>query len=104
MARISIIGSGVVGTIIGTGFKKLGNEVTFYDVSEKRAKELRDLGFEATINLAQAVQKSDVSFICVPTPTKDGKIDLSYIRSATENLARYLKEKMIITSWLLRVR
>lgn len=44
MARISIIGSGVVGTIIGNGFKKLGNEVTFYDVSEKRIKELRDLG------------------------------------------------------------
>lgn len=60
MARISIIGSGVVGTIIGSGFKKLDNEVTFYDVSEKRVQELRDLGFEATINLAQAVQKSDV--------------------------------------------
>lgn len=93
MARISIIGSGVVGTIIGSGFKKLGNEVTFYDVSEKRVQELRDLGFEATVNLAQAIQKSEVSFICVPTPTKDGKIDLSYIKSATENLAKCLKEK-----------
>lgn len=93
MARISIIGSGVVGTIIGTGFKKLGNEVTFYDVSEKRVQELRDLGFEVTANLAQAIQKSDISFICVPTPTKDGKIDLSYIKSATENLARCLKDK-----------
>lgn len=93
MARIRIIGSGVVGTIIGNGFKKLGNEVAFYDVSEKRVQELRDLGFEATINLAQAVQKSDVSFICVPTPTKDGKIDLSYIESATGSLAKCLKEK-----------
>jgi len=93
MARISIIGSGVVGTIIGNGFKKLGIEVTFYDVSEKRVQELGDLGFEATMDLAQAVQNSDISFMCVPTPTKDGKIDLSYIKSATENLAKCLKEK-----------
>jgi len=93
MAKISIIGSGFVGTIVGSGFKKLGNGVTFYDVSEKRVRELRDLGFDATTNLSQAIQKSDFSFFCVPTPTKDEKIDLSYIRSATENLARCLKEK-----------
>jgi len=93
MARISILGSGVVGTIVGSGFKELGNEVTFYDVSEKRVKELRDSGFDVTMGLPHAVQKSDISFLCVPTPTISGKIDLSYIKSATGNLAKCLKKK-----------
>ena len=38
MARISILGSGAVGTIVGKGFKELGNGVIFYDVDEKKFK------------------------------------------------------------------
>jgi UDPglucose 6-dehydrogenase len=93
MAKISMIGSGVVGTIVGKGFKELGNEVTFYDVSGKRIKELRDLGLNASTDIAQAVWNSDVSFITVPTPTKHGKIDLSYIKSAVEELGGALRDK-----------
>jgi len=88
MAKISILGSGVVGTIVGKGFKEFGNEVIFYDVDEKRVQELRNSGFDATTDLSHVVRESDISFVCVPTPTKDRKIDLSYIRFATENLAR----------------
>jgi len=85
MARISIIGSGVVGATVGEGLKKLENEVTFYDPDEKRVKELRNFGLDATIDLSRAIRGSDVSFLCVPTPTKNGKIDLSYIKSAAKN-------------------
>ena len=38
--RISIIGSGVVGHIMGNGFLKLGHQVIFYDVDEKRINDL----------------------------------------------------------------
>ena len=38
MARISILGSGAVGTIVGKGFEELGNGVIFYDVDEKGFK------------------------------------------------------------------
>jgi len=93
MAKISILGSGVVGTIVGKGFKELGNEVIFYDVDEKRVQELRNSGFDATTDLSHVVRESDISFVCVPTPTKDRKIDLTHIKSVTENLARCLKEK-----------
>ncbi|TDA31031.1 MAG: UDP-glucose 6-dehydrogenase, partial [Hadesarchaea archaeon] len=92
MAKISIIGSGTVGTIVGRGFEELGNRVIFYDVDEEKVRDLRNLGLDAVTELETAVRESDVSFICVPTPTKDGKIDLSYVRSATESLARCLKE------------
>ena len=93
MARISILGSGAVGTIVGKGFKELGNEVIFYDVDEKKVQELCNSGFDATTELSHAIRESDISFLCVPTPTRDGKIDLSYVKSATEGLAHCLRDK-----------
>ena len=93
MAKISIIGSGIVGAAMGKGFKKLGNEVTFYDVDERKVQALKESGLNATVDLDDAIRKSEISFICVPTPTKDGKIDLSYIKSAIGELGRCLKRK-----------
>jgi len=93
MTKISIIGSGIVGSAMGNGFRKLGNEVIFFDIDKKKVKQLQQLGLDATDDLKYAVNNSEISFICVATPTKDGKIDLSYIKSATENLALSLKTK-----------
>lgn len=93
MAKISILGSGTVGSIVGKGFEELGNEVIFHDINEGRVKELEKIGLKATTNIKRAVFDSEISFICVPTPSKGGKIDLSYIKAATENLASCLKEK-----------
>ena len=75
--KISIIGSGFVGMAIGRGLIELSNEVIFYDVVHK------DLpNFTKDIN--HAIENSDVSFICVPTPTREhGEIDLSYIKEAS---------------------
>ncbi|MEW6221763.1 MAG: nucleotide sugar dehydrogenase [Candidatus Hadarchaeota archaeon] len=93
MARISIIGSGVVGTIVGKGFRSLGNDVVFYDISEKKARQLRNQGLDATTDIALAARKTDVSFISVPTPSKAGKINLDCIKSAVESLGRCIGEK-----------
>ncbi|MEW6592547.1 MAG: nucleotide sugar dehydrogenase [Candidatus Hadarchaeota archaeon] len=93
MAKISIIGGGVVGTIVGKGLDALGNSVIFFDINERRVKELRDQGFKATSKIVEAVGNSDIAFITVPTPTKRGKIDISYIRSAVGELAKNLKSK-----------
>lgn len=93
MARICILGSGIVGTTIGKGFKELGNKVIFYDIDTKKVQKLRNSGLDATTDLSHAIHESDVSFLCVPTPTKDLKIDLTQVISITENLACCLKEK-----------
>jgi len=86
MKKISIIGSGWVGTIIGRGFAEMGCEVIFYDVVDK------DLpNFTKDINYA--IENSDVSFICVPTPTASDGIDLSYIKEATKNTGIVLSKK-----------
>lgn len=93
MAKISILGSGTVGTVVGRGLEELGNQVKFYDPDERRVQELRDLGLSATDDLDHAVSGTEISFLCVPTPTKNEKIDLSFIKSATESLALSLKNK-----------
>jgi UDPglucose 6-dehydrogenase len=93
IAKIGIIGSGTVGVIVGRGLKQLGNKVVFHDIREKRVKELRAKGLSATTDLNQLVAETDISFLCVPTPTKGGKIDLSNIKSAAKNLAKALKKK-----------
>jgi len=91
--KISIVGSGVVGTIVGKGFKELGQEVIFYDINKERIKQLKEEGFNATTNIDNAIKESNVSFVSVPTPTSDGKINLNYIKSAIENIAKSLKKK-----------
>jgi len=84
--RISIIGSGFVGQAIGKGFLRLRNRVIFYDIVDK------DLpSFTKDINYA--IENSDISFICVPTPTTPEGIDLSYIKEATMNTAIALSRK-----------
>jgi len=91
--KISIIGSGFVGFAAGSGLKEIGNEVIFYDVSDERIKQLEGKGYAATKDMNHAIKNSEISFIAVPTPTVDGKIDLSYIKSAAELMANSLKDK-----------
>ena len=64
MEKISIIGSGWVGTIIGKGFSELGYEVIFYDIEDKNLPKF-------TKDINYAVADSSISFICVPTPTEE---------------------------------
>jgi len=110
--RISIIGSGYVGLITGMGFAKLGNEVIFVDVDEKKInminnaqppiyeqgleelmKELKDK-YYATKDYREAILNSDVTFIAVGTPSKkDGSMDLKYVKTASESIGKALREK-----------
>jgi len=83
--KISIIGSGFVGEGVGRGLMKLGHEVIFYDVLEKELPNFTD-------DLSYAVENSDISFICVPTPS-DGEIDLSYIREASKKIGEAIGKK-----------
>jgi UDPglucose 6-dehydrogenase len=84
--KLSIIGAGYVGTAIGTGFIGLGYDVVFYDVVAKRLPNF-------TMDLHSAIENSDVSFVCVPTPTTTDGIDLSYIEEATKSIGKALANK-----------
>ncbi|HDR73895.1 MAG TPA: UDP-glucose/GDP-mannose dehydrogenase family protein, partial [Methanoculleus sp.] len=110
--KISIIGSGYVGMVTGTCFAALGNEVIFLDIdAEKIAaiNEARSPIYEqdldamlagnrsriaATTDYGEAIRNSEVTFLCVGTPSDDeGAIDLKYIRAASGDLGRALRSK-----------
>jgi len=84
--RISIIGSGWVGTAVGKGFAEKGYEVIFYDIVDKDLPNF-------TNDLNHAIENSEVSFICVPTPFGDHGSDLSYIKDAAKSIGEALTTK-----------
>lgn len=89
---LCIIGSGVVGKAMGRGFEEKGYKVTYVDTKEDIVARLRALGKSAYTpeGLRNSGMKHDVYFLTVSTPTEDGKINLSYLESATKNLGALL--------------
>ena len=90
--EVAIIGSGIVGQATGRGLASNGNKVIFHDINKEKILNLKNSGYEASYNLDEAVSNSRVIFVCVPTPTVDNKIDLSYIRECTKNIGRSLQK------------
>jgi UDPglucose 6-dehydrogenase len=112
--RISIIGTGYVGLASAVGFALRGNDVVCYDTDKKKLDSIRagrppmyEPGMEeslrsvlslkklrVTSDLGDAIQGSEVSFICVGTPMKrDGSQDTGFIEKASEEIGRQLKGK-----------
>ncbi|MFH0837542.1 MAG: nucleotide sugar dehydrogenase [Candidatus Aenigmatarchaeota archaeon] len=90
--KISIIGSGWVGAMLGKTLSS-DNEVIFFDISQTRIDALKKEGLDATLDLDYAIVNSDLSFVTVPTPENNGKIDLSFIEKVSENLGKSLTKK-----------
>jgi UDPglucose 6-dehydrogenase len=88
--KIAIIGSGIVGQATGMGLAFNGNKVIFHDIDKRKLLALKSNGYDATDNIVKAVNGSDVLFICVPTPTVEGRIDLRYISECTQTTAKAL--------------
>ncbi|PWB50224.1 MAG: UDP-N-acetyl-D-glucosamine dehydrogenase [Anaerolineales bacterium] len=114
-ARIGILGLGYVGLPLAAAFVEAGFKVTGIDpdprkvntlnqgvsyvqdvASEQIAKHLKLGKLSATTDFSALVDCDAVS-ICVPTPLrKTGDPDMSFILSATDELARYIHPGMII--------
>lgn len=99
--KISIIGSGVIGTAAGKGFQELGHDVYFYDISQQRLDTLASEGYRTTRNIVEALSKTQISFICVNIPTNEemdgaARQDLSQLTSVLYDLTsglNYLHKK-----------
>ena len=112
--KISVIGSGYVGTVTAACFAELGNSVTCVDVvkekvdminrgqppiyepglKEMMARSVKAGRLRATTDLARAVRDSEVTFICVGTPSREsGETDLSYVRSAAQEIGKAMRGK-----------
>src|ERR671920_185103 len=93
MAPITIIGSGVIGSATGKGFSKFGHKVTFYDISSTPLSRLYGEGYVTKHNLIEAMEESDISFVCVNTPTlSSGEQDLSQVESAVYSISDALNK------------
>lgn len=107
--NISIIGTGYVGLVTGTCFAETGNKVVCMDVDTKKVAQLKkgvspiyEPGLDpllernlkagrlsVTSSLQEAISKSDVIFLCLPTPPgADGSADLKYVMQVAEDIAK----------------
>jgi len=112
--KISIIGTGYVGLVSGVGFAKHGHEVICVDIDQEIVESINkaeppiyEEGLEellqkvvtegdlsATTDMEKAVLETDITFICVGTPSsKDGSIDTTYLKSASRDIAETLDSK-----------
>jgi UDP-N-acetyl-D-glucosamine dehydrogenase len=114
-ARIGIIGLGYVGLPLAAEFGRAGFDIVGIDVDKKKVaainagrnyiadvdgallkKLVTNKKFRATSDY-KAIRSCDAVLICVPTPftaTKDP--DISYIVSATRDIAGYLHREMLV--------
>ena len=114
-AKVGILGLGYVGLPLAVVFAEAGYTVTGIDPDQRKIDSLhnkvshiQDVPNEQVERLVSAgklhattdfsvLQEMDAVSICVPTPLrKTGDPDLSYILSATEELAKYMHPDMVI--------
>ncbi|MGK7393543.1 MAG: nucleotide sugar dehydrogenase [Candidatus Cyclobacteriaceae bacterium M3_2C_046] len=112
--NISIFGLGYVGCVSLGCLAQNGHQVTGVEVSQEKIdlinqgrptiieKDIDEIihtqwklgRISATENYKEAVQNSDVSIICVGTPsTNNGHLTLQYIYKTAENIGEALKDK-----------
>ncbi len=109
--KITIVGTGYVGLITGVCLSSKGHKVINVDINTKivecinksephfHEKGLPELlkkvilnkNFSASTSLEKALNVSEVVIVAVGTPSKNGDIDLSYVKSVSEKIGTYMK-------------
>lgn len=111
--KISIFGLGYVGAVTAGCLASLGYSIIGVDVSAQKVETLdggespiiepglaellkeakRTNRLRATVNAEEAVRGSDISLVCVGTPSAiSGALDLKYVRQVTAEIAAALKK------------
>ena len=114
-AKVAILGLGYVGLPLAVVFGEAGFHVTGVDPDQRKIDSLvkgksyipdvkteavsqlvNDGRFTATTDFS-VLKEMDAVSICVPTPLrKTGDPDMSFIISATEELAKYVHKGMVV--------
>ncbi len=118
--KLCMIGTGYVGLVSGVCFADLGNEVICVDKDQNKINNLKkgiipiyEPGLSElvkknhkagrlvfTSNLSEAVQSSQIIFICVGTPTKKNSnaADLSQVYNVAKDIGKNIKNYKIIVT------
>jgi len=116
--RLCMIGTGYVGLVSGTCFADIGHTVycvdknvdiikklnsgksTIYEpgLNELIKENLRCKRLFFTSNISDAINKSDIIFICVGTPSKKKSlsVDLSHVFTVAKEISKFSKKKKIV--------
>jgi len=89
--KVAIVGGGFVGEATGRGLAQHKNHVVFIDSNPQKVAELKESGFEAYEPKDYQVIDTDITMLCVPTPTRGKSPQLDYLKSATVSFAERLK-------------
>lgn len=117
--KLSVIGTGYVGLVVGTCFAESGNDVICVDVDEQKLKTLRkgespiyepglteflkkniaEKRLTFTSDLDAAVKKSEVIFLALPTPqAEDGSADLQHVLEVSKKIGRMMNGYKVIVN------
>jgi GDP-mannose 6-dehydrogenase len=112
--RLSIFGLGYVGCVSAACFAREGHEVVGVDVSQTKvdiinegrspivetgvgeliAEMTREGRLRATTDAAEAIANSEVSLVCVGTPShSNGSLDLTYVKRVCQEIGAALERK-----------
>lgn len=112
--RISVFGLGYVGCVSAVCFAREGNSVVGVDVNDTKVKminggrspvvepdveklladQVHSGRLHAVTDAALAVRTTDVSFVCVGTPSRpNGSIDVGYVQRVCEQIGAAAAEK-----------
>lgn len=114
--NLAVIGAGYVGLVTAAVFAKLGNRVWVVEIDSEKIKKLRqgkipfyEPGIDKLIiknikakrlkfteSYQKAIPGSEIIFVCVGTPNRDGEIDLNYVYSATKSIAENLEHPVVV--------
>ncbi len=109
--KIAVLGTGYVGLVSGVCLAAKGHDVTCVDLRPDVVEKLNraephiheadlpellktvvsEKRFRATLSLDEAMRDAALVLLAVGTPSTDGKIDLSYIGKACEQIGAILK-------------
>ncbi len=115
--KLTIIGTGYVGLVVGACFADTGNEVTCVDIEKNKIdllnrgevpiyepglKELIKLNTKKnrlcfSIDIESAIKKAQIIFLAVGTPTfENGSVDLKHVLSVARDIGKYINNYKII--------
>ena len=115
--NVCIVGTGYVGLVSAACFAEMGNTVMCVDVNPAIVERLRagsvhifEPGLEDlvqrnttegrlrfTTKLAEGLEKAEILFVCVGTPSRDdGSCDLSYVEAVAAEVGQIMQKPLIV--------
>ena len=117
--KLTLVGTGYVGLVSGSGFANLGNDVVCLDIDNSKIDSLQngeliiyEPGLEEifkrnlksgrlkfTTDTKRAIQDSDIIFICVGTPsTEKHSADLTAVKKVAKTIGIFINKYKVIVN------